>query len=47
MSESEDDSTMAAYLKEHPRMIGVLFTILFVLSQAGNAAAAGGSVHGP
>lgn len=47
MSESEDDSTMATYLKDNPRMIGVLFTILFLLSQAGNAAAAGSTVAGP
>lgn len=47
MSESEDDSTMAAYLKEHPRMIGVLFTILLLLSQAGNVAAGGSSISGP
>lgn len=29
------------YLKKHPRMIGVLFTILLALSQAGMAAAGG------
>lgn len=33
-----DDLTQ--YLKNHPRMIGVLFTIMLVLSQAGAAAAA-------
>jgi hypothetical protein len=48
MSERDDESTMASYLREHPRMAGVLFTILLLLSQAGNAAAeGGGSVMGP
>lgn len=31
---------LTQYLKNHPRMIGVLFTIMLALSQAGNAAAA-------
>jgi hypothetical protein len=38
---------MAAYLKEHPRMTGVLFTILLLLTQAGSVAAAGSSYAGP
>jgi hypothetical protein len=33
------DTTMADYLAEHPRMVGVLFTITLLLTQAGNAAA--------
>ncbi|WP_255766701.1 DUF7503 family protein [Haladaptatus halobius] len=42
------DNTAQAYLAEHPRMIGVLFTICVVASQAGNAAAASaGSNPGP
>lgn len=36
------------YLAENPRMIGVAFTLFLLLSQAGNAAAAGGgSIAGP
>lgn len=38
MSEKED---MKAFLREHPRMIGALFTILLLLSQAGGAIAGG------
>jgi hypothetical protein len=34
------DSTLTTYLRENPRMTGVLFTIMLLLSQAGNAAAA-------
>ena len=36
----------AAYLKEHPRMSGVLFTVL-LLTQAGSVAANGASGAGP
>ena len=36
------ESTMKAYLAENPRMLGVLFTVMLLLSQAGTAAAAGG-----
>ena len=36
------DSTMATYLKENPRLMGVLFTLLLLLSQAGTVAAGGG-----
>lgn len=35
---SDTDGSMAAYLAEHPRMIGVLFAILLAISQAGTAA---------
>jgi len=42
MSETNDTS-MAAFLKDHPRMTGVLFTMLLLLSEAGAAAAANGS----
>jgi hypothetical protein len=35
---------MAAYLKENPRLMGVLFTLVFLLSQAGTAAAGGGGM---
>ena len=37
MSESSDLTT---YLTDNPRMIGVLFTMFLLLTQAGNAAAA-------
>lgn len=47
MSE-ESDSTLASYLKEHPRMMGALFTIVLLLSQAGTVAAGNsGAVSGP
>lgn len=36
------DSKMAEYLYDNPRMIGVLFTIMLLLSQAGTAVAANG-----
>lgn len=38
---------MKAYLKNHPRMIGVLFTILLALSQAGTTTASLGNYMGP
>ena len=42
------DSTLTTYLKENPRMTGVLFTIMLLLTQAGNAAtAAAASNPGP
>ena len=41
-------SSMAAYLAEHPKMVGVLFTMLLLLSQAGSVAAGqGGATVGP
>lgn len=40
------DSTLETYVAEHPKMAGVLFTILLLLSQAGTVAA-GGSIYGP
>ena len=39
---SENDNT-AAWLAEHPRMTGVLFTMLLLLSQAGTVAAGTGT----
>jgi hypothetical protein len=41
------NNTITAYLAENPRMIGVLFTMFLLLSQAGNVAAAGVSISGP
>lgn len=39
---SEEETTgLAQHLKEHPRAMGALFTMLLLLSQAGSAAAAG------
>lgn len=38
------DSKIAEYIAEHPRMAGVLFTVLLLLTQAGNAAAANNAV---
>lgn len=47
MSE-ETTSDVASYLKEHPRMMGALFTMLLLLSQAGTVAAGNaGAVSGP
>ncbi|WP_302928043.1 DUF7503 family protein [Natronocalculus amylovorans] len=33
------ESTMKSYLADHPRMIGAVFMMLLLLTQAGNAAA--------
>lgn len=41
------ESKLAAYLAENPRMIGVLFAMLLLLSQAGNVAAANSGIAGP
>ncbi len=37
------DSTVAEFLKEHPRMLGVLFTLTVLMSQVGSVAAGGTS----
>ncbi|MFB6201548.1 MAG: hypothetical protein ABEI98_06025 [Halorhabdus sp.] len=42
---SHSDSTIERYLAEHPRMIGVLFMVLVLLTQMGAAAASNGSVN--
>lgn len=34
-----DNTTLAAYLKDHPKMTGVLFTLLMFLTQVGTVAA--------
>jgi len=36
---SDSNSTLATYLENNPRKVGVLFTLLLLLTQAGNAAA--------
>jgi hypothetical protein len=42
------DNTVAAYLAEHPKMTGVLFTAMLLLSQAGTVVAGTeGSIVGP
>jgi hypothetical protein len=37
-----NSNALASFLKEHPRLTGVLFAALVALTQAGNAAAACG-----
>jgi len=37
---AKTDESVTAYLAENPRMIGVLFTIMLMLAQAGNVTAA-------
>ena len=36
---AENDDAITAYLADNPRMIGALFTMTLLLSQAGNASA--------
>ncbi|WP_435318647.1 DUF7503 family protein [Haloarchaeobius sp. TZWSO28] len=43
----EDNDTLANYLAEHPRMIGVLFMIGLLLMQASPVAAGNGGIVGP
>lgn len=43
-----EDDAVSAYLAQHPRMIGVVFAALLLLSQAGNVVAGGsGAIGGP
>lgn len=42
---SENRTTLTEYLAEHPRMIGMLFLLVLLLTQAGNAAAAAASTQ--
>ncbi|WP_191965457.1 MULTISPECIES: hypothetical protein [Haloferax] len=45
---SEESSTMVSYLRQNPRMMGVLFTLILLLTQAGSAAAGNaGYIYGP
>ena len=39
MSDSTTDGKMAQFLKTHPRLLGVLFGLMVLLSQAGAATA--------
>ena len=43
---SESENAAAALLAEHPKMTGVLFTMMLLLSQAGTVAA-GTGMAGP
>ena len=36
---TEPESSITQYLSEHPRMLGGLFTVLLLLTQAGTVAA--------
>lgn len=47
MEDNSETSTVAAYLKEHPRMSGVLFSLLLLISQSGSAVAQGATSSGP
>lgn len=40
-------SDLTEWFKENPRMMGVLWTMLLLLSQAGNVIAQGGAESGP
>lgn len=46
MSEAAN-SRMATFLKDHPRLIGALFTLAMLLTQAGTVVADGGGYRGP
>ena len=45
----ESDGRLQVYLAQHPRMMGVLFTLLLLLTQVGTAVAStsGGTTPGP
>lgn len=46
--EHSTESTSQGFLMDHPRMIGALFMLVLLLTQAGNAAAANSSsIAGP
>ena len=40
---SENDSTVTNFLAKHPKMTGVLFTMLLLVTQTAGTVAAGGS----
>lgn len=40
MEGTESENAVAEYLADHPRMLGGLFTVLLLLTQVGNVAAA-------
>jgi hypothetical protein len=41
---SDDTTQMRNFLAQHPKMTGVLFTILLLLTQAGSAMAGNGTI---
>lgn len=41
------ENDLTSYLAENPRMIGVLFTMVLLLSQAGSAVGMYNNIHGP
>ena len=42
-----DDNKIVAWLAKHPKMTGVLFTMMLLLSQAGSVVATGSDAAGP
>lgn len=42
----DDNTTLTAYLKDHPKMTGVLFALLVFLMQIGTVAANNTVVYG-
>ncbi|EMA03150.1 MULTISPECIES: DUF7503 family protein [Haloferax] len=45
---ADKSNQMVSYLRQNPRMMGVLFTLLLLLSQAGSVAAGcAGYIYGP
>lgn len=41
------DNTIATYLRENPRLMGVLFAAVLLLGQTGSVVASNGVVNGP
>ena len=41
------DNKIATYLRENPRLMGVLFTACLLLGQAGSVAGANAVINGP
>lgn len=46
-SPDSEPNSVRSFLAEHPRMTGILFTMLLLLVQAGQVAAGGGAYNGP
>ncbi|MFQ3318870.1 MAG: hypothetical protein ACI8UR_000532 [Natronomonas sp.] len=44
---SGDNNAVSNFLAEHPKMTGVLFTMMLLLTQAGSVAANGTATAGP
>jgi len=43
MSETDETTTVAELLKDHPKIVGMLFALTLAISQAGAVAATAGS----